>query len=235
MTTEIDRFENICLQATTAGPAPTFELIQHTVYPFAYIYDGEVEATTATFTTDPLSPASWLGDLFASKLEEEVRKAGGRPIEVKVYVDVSPLLYKDFKIEVVSTPVTQVAGGVALLPIWATILIAAIGITAVLVTATLLINTIKSLFQHNPALEDVKPGWGRETLILTIQDSEEYWKRTPTPPATLDAMSEEELREYLDAMAEQEVPTEVSWWPIAAAAGVGVLGVGLLSARKEKE
>ncbi|GAI49883.1 unnamed protein product, partial [marine sediment metagenome] len=38
--------------------------------------------------------------------------------------------------------------------------------------------------------------------------------------------SDEELREYCDQLAEQIVPPEVSWLPLAILAGVGLLGVG---------
>ncbi|GAJ11420.1 unnamed protein product, partial [marine sediment metagenome] len=91
----VDSYEgDLC--TTTLEVPPEFELIQHTIYPYAYIYDGDVEVTIATFKTDPFTPAAWMGDKFASKLEEEVRARGGRPIEVKVYVDTTPLFWTNF-------------------------------------------------------------------------------------------------------------------------------------------
>ncbi|MBA7570660.1 hypothetical protein ES708_12413 [subsurface metagenome] len=221
------------------GIPPTFDLIQHTIYPYAYIYDGDVEVTTATFKTDPFTPAAWMGDKFASKLEEEVRARGGRPIEVKVYVDTTPLFWTNFRVEVIGTPLgAEVASGIAVgIPLWAAILIIALAIIAVIVVATLAIKTIVELFKTYPGLKDVKPGWGKETLMLTIHDSEEYWERPLTPAETLEGMSEAELRDYLDQIAEEEVAPEVAWWPLAIIGGVAVLGFGAaaiaLTARRE--
>ncbi|GAI38651.1 unnamed protein product, partial [marine sediment metagenome] len=123
------------------GIPPEYELIQETIYPYAYIYDGDVEVTTATFKTDPFTPAAWMRDKFASKLEEEVRARGGRPLEVKVYVDTTPLFWTNFRIEVVGTPLgAEVASGIAVgIPLWAAILIIALAIIAVIVVATLAI------------------------------------------------------------------------------------------------
>jgi len=49
-----------------------------------------------------------------------------------------------------------------------------------------------------------------------------------TPVETLEEMSEEELRDYLDKIAEEEVPPEeISPWAIVAlVGGLGVLGAG---------
>jgi hypothetical protein len=207
---------------------PTYELIQHHIFPYAYIYDGDVEVTTATFKTDPFTPAAWMGDKFA-----------GRPIEVKVYVDTTPLFWTNFRIEVVGTPLgAEVASGIAVgIPIWLAIILVCLAIIAVIVVATLAIKTIVGLFKTYPGLIDVKPGWGKETLMLTIHDSEEYWKRPLTPTETLEGMSESELRDYLDQIAEEEVAPEVEWWPLAIIGGVAVLGVGAaaiaLTARRE--
>ncbi|GAI69860.1 unnamed protein product, partial [marine sediment metagenome] len=194
------------------GLPPVYELIQHTIYHFAYIYEGDVEVTTATFKTDPFTPSAWMADKFASKLEEEVRARGGRPLEVKVYVDKTPLLWTDFRIEVISTPIggAEATSGIAVgIPVWLAIILVALAIIAVIVVATLAIKTIVELFTTQPGLEDVKPAWGKEALVLDIQDAEEYWERPLTPVETLEEMSEEELRTYLDKIAEEEVPPEV--------------------------
>jgi len=233
----VDSYEgDLC--TTTLEVPPEFDLIQHTIYPYAYIYDGDVEVTTATFKTDPFTPAAWMADKFASKLEEEVRARGGRPIEVKVYVDTTPLFWTDFRIEVVGTPLgAGVASGIAVgIPLWLAIILVCLAIIAVIVVATLAIKTIVGLFKTYPGLKDVKPGWGKETLMLTIHDSEEHWERPLTPTETLEGMSEAELRDYLDQIAEEEVAPEVAWWPLVIVGGVVVLGVGAaiaLTARRE--
>jgi len=207
------------------GIPPEYELIQHHIFPYAYIYDGDVEVTTATFKSDPFTPAAWLGDKFARKLEEEVRARGGRPLEVKVYVDTTPLFWTDFRVEVVGTPLgAEVTSGIAVgIPVWLAIILVALAIIAVIVVVTLAIKTIVGLFKTYPGLHEVKPGWGKETLMLTIHDSEEYWERPLTPIETLEGMSETELRDYLDDISEEEVPPEVAWLPLAIIGGLGVL------------
>ncbi len=174
-------------------------------------------------------------------MEEEVRARGGIPLEVKVYADTSPLFWVDFKILVTSTPITQTAAvGAAVgfvLPVWASILIIALAIVGIIVAITLAIKTITGYFKSKPGLHDVKPAWGKETLIKTIIDAEQFWERPPTPPETLDGMSEPELRDLLDKIAEEEVPTGTSWLPLAIVAGVAIIGVGsavALSRRKKK-
>lgn len=212
----------------TIGAAPTKDLVQHTVYPFAYVYNGAQEYTVATFRTDPFVPSAWLAEKFASKLEEEVRAKGGRPLEIKVYVDTSPVLWTNFRIEVSSTPIDGVTEGIGVgIALWLAILIVCLAITAVIIVATLAFKTILATFKTKPGLDDVKPTWGKETLILTIRDSEEYWERTPTPVETLQGMSEGDLRHLLNEIAEEEVPSGVEW---AAVAVAGVVAAGVVLA-----
>jgi len=218
------------------GIPPTFEEIQHTIYPFAYIYDGDAEVNIATFKIDPFTPSAWAAKRFADALESEARKKGARVLETKVYVDTTPLLWTDIRIEVTGTPLGEEVGTVAgrgiavgIAP-WLAIILVCLAIIAVIVVATLAFKTVMGYFGHKPGLEAVKPGWTKETLILTIQDSEEYWERPPTPVETLEEMPEEELRNLLDQIAEEEVPEEVSWLPLAILGGLGILGVGGIAA-----
>ena len=224
----VDSYDGDLCTVTPEVP-PEYELIQDTIYHFAYIYEGDVEVTTATFKTDPFSPSAWMADKFASKLEEEVRARGGRPLEVKVYVDKTPLLWADFRVEVKSTPIGGVGIAVGI-PVWLAIILVALAICYVIVVLTLSIKTIVELFKTQPGLEDVKPAWGKEALVLDIQDAEEYWERTPTPVETLEGMSEAELRDILDQIAEEEVPPEVAWLPLVIVGGLGILGVGAVAA-----
>ncbi|GAJ13962.1 unnamed protein product, partial [marine sediment metagenome] len=58
--------------------------------------------------------------------------------------------------------------------------------------------------------------------------SEEYWERPLTPAETLEGMSEDELRDYLDKIAQEEVPLGLpSWLPWAIIGGVVVVGGGV--------
>ncbi|GAJ23013.1 unnamed protein product, partial [marine sediment metagenome] len=68
--------------------------------------------------------------------------------------------------------------------------------------------------------------------------AEEHWGRTLTPEETLEGMSEEELRDHLDKIAEEEVPPEAEVpWALVAVGGLAILGVGaavaLATRRKE--
>ncbi|MBA7686396.1 hypothetical protein ES703_94843 [subsurface metagenome] len=224
------------------GIPPTYELIQDTIYHFAYIYDGDVEVTTATFKIDPFTPSAWAAQKFADALESEARKKGARVLEVKVYVDTTPLLWTDIRIEITGTPLgetVEAAAGIAAIhiPVWLAIILVCLAIIALIVVATLMWERFQRTFKHKPGLEDVKPAWGKEALILDIQDAEAYWERTPTPVETLEGMSEEELRDKLDQIAEEEVPPEeVPWAVLAIVGGLGILGVGAavaLAARRE--
>ena len=207
---------------------PTFELLEETIYPYAYIYDGDCDVTTFTFRTDPFTPASWIAGKLAAHFENEVRKAGGRVMEMRVYVDRSPLLWTDWRIEVVGIPAATAGVGMPLgLVWWAAILVVAFAIIAVIIVATLATKTIVGLFKRKVELEDAKPSWKKETLILTIQDAEEYWNLTPTPVETLEEMSEDELREYLDEIVKKVVPPVPDLLPLVIAAGV--LGLGALA------
>lgn len=209
-------------------PPPEYELLEETIYPFAYTYEGPHDGGDFTFKTDPFTPESWIAGRLAALCEDEVRKAGGRMLEMRVYVDKSPLLWSDWKIEVVTAPPRTTAGVAMPLGIawWAVAILAVLAI-ALIIVITWAAKEIAGLFMRKPGLEDVKVGWKKETLILTIHDSEEYWERPLTPVETLEGMSEEELRDHLDQMAEEEVPPEVSPWAIVAlVGGLGVLGIG---------
>jgi len=221
---EVDNVINI------VGLPPTYELLEETIYPYAYIYDGDAEVSTFTFKTDPFTPASWIAGRLADHFENEVRKAGGRVMEMRVYVDRSPLLWSDWRIEVVGiSPKTTAGLGMSLgLVWWAAILVVAFAIIAVIIVATLATKTIVGLFKRKVGLEDVKVGWGKDTLIKTIQDSEAYWERTPTPIETLEGMSEEDLRHLLNEIAAEEVAPPVEGLGLAIAAA-GVLGLGALA------
>ena len=231
----VDSYDGPLCTTTTEVPT-AFELLEETIYPYAYIYEGPHEGGIFTFKSDPFTPASWITGRLAASCEDEIRKAGGKMLEMRVYVDKSPLLWTDWKIEVITVLPKTTAGMTTGIAWWAAAILIVLAI-ALIIVLTWAAKEFVGLFKRTVGLEDVKPSWGKETLIATIQDSEEYWERTPTPIATLEAMSEAELREYLDKIAEEEVPPGVSWLPWAIAGGVGVLGIGavaLLAGRKKK-
>lgn len=225
MTTTLDTWDGVVLVA--GAPPSALVLLEETIYPYAYVYDGPSEVSTFTFTTIPFTPASWIAGSLAAAVESEVRKAGGRVMEMRVYVDENLLRpWTNWRIEVVGT-VPSIAASIGI-AWWAVAILAALAILLI-IAITWSITTIVASFKRNPALKDAKPGWEKETLINTIQDSEEYWKRTPTPVETLEGMSEDELREYLDKIAEEEVPAGIPWGWVAL--GAGALGVLLLASK----
>ena len=223
----VDSYEgDLC--STTLEVPPEFELIQHTVYPYAYVYDGETAFSIFTFTTPAFIPTNWAASKFAEAVESEVEKAGGRVIDLKVYADKAPLLWTDFRIEVEGTPLGAAQGvgvpvGIAL---WATILIIALSIALLIVVITWSIKTITASFTHKPINEEIKKAMTPETLISLIGDLELKLERTPTPVGELEQMSDEELRVYCDSLAEEIVPTGVSWLPLAIVGGILVVGGG---------
>jgi len=210
------------------GIPPTYELLEETIYPSAYVYDGDVEASAFTFKTIPFTPASWIAGNLAAAVEAEVRKAGGRIMEMRVYVDESLWRpWTNWRIEVVGVPPKTVAG--VAIPVgitwWAVAILAALAI-ALIIVITWSIKTVVSLFTRKPLSEEIKITWSRETLISIIGDFEVKLDRTPTPSGELEGMSDQELRGYCDQLAEVIVPPEVAWVPLVVVAGLGVLGVG---------
>lgn len=219
---------------TITGIPPTFELLEETIYPYAYVYDGPCDVSTFTFKTDLFTPASWIAGRLATHVKDEVRKAGGRVMEMRVYVDKSPLLWTDWRIEVVGVPAATAGLGTSLgIAWWAIAILAALAI-ALIIVITWLLKTIVSSFTHKTLSEEIKKTWSRETLISVIGDFEEKLKRTPTPPEDLEKKSDDELRTYCDQLAETIAPAPGLGLVIAA---VGVLGaltlVGFAMAKRE--
>ncbi len=231
MTTTLDKWEGVVLNASTEVP-PTLVLLEETIYPYAYIYAGPCEQFIFTFTTIPFTPASWVSGRLAAHCEDEVKKAGGRVMEMRVYVDEDPWRpWTNWRIEITGVPST--AAGLRMYAWWVGVILVILALIAlIIVTYNFIIKPLT--YQRNPALKDVKPGWDKETLISAIQDSEDYWKRTPTPIETLEAMSEGELRDYLDKIAEEEVPTKASIWPWVVGGAAIVGGIFLVAATRKK-
>ncbi|MBA7686034.1 hypothetical protein ES703_94468 [subsurface metagenome] len=235
----VDSYEgDLC--TTTLEVPPEFELIQHTVYPYAYVYDGKTDFSIFTCKTPSFIPAGWAANKFAEAVESEVEKAGGRVIDLKVYADMAgPFgLWDNFRIEVEGTPLGAAQGvGVPVgIPLWATILIIALSIALLIVVITWSIDTITKSFTHKPINEEIKKAMSPETLIRLIGDLEVKLEHPLTPVGELEQMSDEELRVYCDSLAEVIVPPVPSWLPWAIIGGVVVVGGGaaaLLLTRRE--
>ena len=226
MTTTLDTWEKVVLVA--GAPPPALVLLEEIIYPYAYVYDGPCEVSTFTFTTIPFTPASWISGKLAATVESEVRKAGGRVMEMRVYVDENLLRpWTNWRFEVVGT-VPSIAASIGI-TWWAAAILAALAILLI-IAITWAITTIVSTFNHKPNIEEVKPTWSRESLISVIGDFETKLNKIPTPPEDLEQMSDNELRIYVDEMAGQIAPGKgIPWGWVAL--GAGALGVLLLTSK----
>jgi len=235
--TVVDSYEGALCTTTTEVP-PEYELIQETIYPYAYVYDGKEEVTIATFRTDPFSPAGWQAEKLADKLKEELEKDGRRVLALKVYVDTTPLFWKDLRFEIETTLPQTTAGmavGIDPVTLWLIlgIILAVIGL--VIAIAIMIVGPILRSFEHKPISEKIKKTWSKPTLIGAVNDFEIELNLTPTPPSELEGMSEAELRDYCDMLAEEIAPPGVSWLPWAIGAGVGILGIGTVALLARKK
>jgi len=193
------------------------------------VYDGPVEDSVITFQTDPFTPSAWAAEKVAAAIESETEKRGGRVTELKVYVDKSPLFWTTFRVEISGTPLggaVESAPGIGVgvgIPIWVIIVILALALALLIAVITWAIQTISKSFTHKPLSEEIKKTWSRETLISAIGDFEIKLERPPRPPEELNGMSDQELRDYCDHMAEEIVPPELSLVPILVLGGVVVV------------
>ena len=229
-------YDGILCTTTTEVP-PKFKLLEETIYPYAYIYDGPCEVCTFTCTTIPFTPASWIVGGLAGRVEDEVRKAGGRIMEMRVYVDEDPWRpWTNWQIEVITVSPKTTAGMPVGITWWAAAILAALAIILILVI-TWAAKEIAGIFAHKPISEKLKKAWSKPTLFGAINDWEIKLNLTPTPASELEGMSYQEQLDYADMLAEEIVPPGVDWLPWAIGAGVGVLAIGtvaVLASRKKK-
>ena len=198
----------------TTGPAEeVWQLIQHTIYPWSYIFEGDAEACTFEFklTPEQIPGTEWLRERIVDAFASELEKEGSRLLELKVYEDTTPMLWTNYRIEVTAT-----ASPIA----WMPIIIAVLAILFI-VAIIFLIKTIDEVFfKRKPLDEETKKTFSRETLTAMILDL-----APERPPETLEGMDDQELRDELNRLL-AEVAPPVSWLPIAILGGLGVLGVG---------
>ncbi len=206
------------------GTPPSYQLLEHTIYPYAYVYDGKDEVSEFTFRTDPFTPSAWVAGKLAAEVEKQIKQAGGRIMELKVYVDKSPLLWSDWRLEATTTPQPGATAGqgIGSLGVWwlGLAILAALTIILIIVI-TWAVKTIVSSFTHQALSEEIKKTWSHETLISVIGDFETKLKITPTPAADLEKKSDQELRDYCDSLAKEIVP------PVSAGLGIAIAGVGI--------
>ncbi|GAH18471.1 unnamed protein product, partial [marine sediment metagenome] len=191
---------------------PGYELIQHTIYPWAYTVEGDAETCIFEFklTPEQIPTYPWLGERIINTFVSELEKEGSRLLEIKVYEDTTPTFWTNYRVEVTAT-----ASPIAWMPI-------IIGVLAILfiVAITFAIKTIDAVFfKRKPLDEETKATFSRETLTAMILDL-----APATPPETLEGMSDQELRDLLNRIL-AEVAPPVSWWPFIVLAIIGGVGV----------
>ncbi|MBA7646787.1 hypothetical protein ES703_54553 [subsurface metagenome] len=224
-----DIFTDICMGAievVEVPPPPEWELVQHTIYPWSYIYEGNAEICTLEFSLTPeqIPGTEWLGERIVDAFVSELEKEGGRLLELKVFRDTTPTWWTNYRVEVTAT-----ASPLA----WNLIII---GVLAVLfiVAIVFVIKAVESLIYHRKGLdEETKKTFSRETLTAMILDL-----APETPLETLEGMADQELRDLLNQLLAEVAPPISPWGVLAIVGGLGVLGVGAavaLTAARPKE
>ncbi|MBA7601282.1 hypothetical protein ES703_08349 [subsurface metagenome] len=243
-----DIFTGINMGAFEVVPGevpPWYELIQHTIHPAAYVYEGDTEVCVIEF---PLTPeqipfTQWgglkLADAFASAVEAE----GNSILELKVYEDTTPIFWTNYRVEIKAAVASEEQGVAA--PVWPWL----VAIGAILVklpwafiikgTLTLLgiwlvgwvierlIKSVDRVIHKPPALTDeIIEELGREDLIPMIlykAPRVDY----EVSPEDLEQMTDEGLRALLKDLRDRQVAKEAEWWPLAIVGGIAVLGIGV--------
>lgn len=211
--------------AIAAGPLPPeYELIEHVITPLAYFYEGDAEVASMSFTL--IKGTTWLATDMANRFADELIERGCTLLEGEFYKDASELIQDRYLVKITYSIPSGVAAragaiGVYVPPVvWNIIFYAALGaLIAFLVSRA--INWVKSIFYSPPPLsEEVKAQWSRETLIGTITDL-----RPEYSPEELEVKTDQELRDLLDEVYEEEVPRKgIPWWGWAILGGVGIAG-----------
>ena len=188
-----------------------FALIQHTIYPWAYVYEGKAEKCTFQFklTPEQIPGTEWVGRRIVDEFASELEKEGEKLLELKVYEDITPTLWTNYRVEV-----TASASPVP----WAAIIYTVLAILFV-VAITWAIKTISgAIFHRKPLSEETKRTFSRDTLTAMILELS-----PATPPETLAAMSDQELRDLLNSILAEEGEGELPWKWLAVGVGAAVL------------
>ncbi len=213
----VDSYEGALCSTTTEVP-PEYELIQETIYPWAYTFEGDAETCIFEFklTPEQIPGTEWLGQRIVDSFASELEKEGARLLELRVYRDTTPTWWTNYRVEVTAT-----ASPLA----WNLIII---GVLAVLFVVAIIfaIKAVESLIYHRKGLdEETKKTFSRDTLVAMILDL-----APETPPETLEGMSDQELRDLLNQLLAELEPPISPWAIVALVGGVGVLGVGAAAA-----
>ena len=193
---------------------PEYVLIQETIYPWAYTFEGDAETCIFEFklTPEQIPGTEWLGQRIVDSFVSELEKEGSRLLELKVYRDTTPTFWTNYRVEVTAT-----ASPLA----WNLIIIGVLAILFV-IAIVFAIRAIDEVFFKRKGLdEETKKTFSRDTLTSMILDL-----APDTPAETLEGMEDQELRDLLNQLLAEVAPPISPWAIIALAGGVGILGVG---------
>lgn len=209
----VDSYEGDLCTTTTEIP-PEYVLIQETIYPWAYTFEGDAETCIFEFqlTPEQIPGTEWLGQRIVDSFVSELEKEGSRLLELKVYRDTTPMFWTNYRVEI-----TAIASPLA----WNLIIIGVLAILFI-VAIVFAIKAVESLVYHRKTLdEETKKTFARETLIAMILDL-----APETPPETLEGMADQELRDLLNQILAAVAPPISPLVVLGLAGGLGVLGVG---------
>ncbi len=222
------------LDSTTVGvtagpPVSDWELIQHTIYYWAYFYEGDAGVCEFEFTLPP-EEFPWTESIARKVIEElasRLEAEGSKLLELKIYLDRAGPLWSRWKGEITVADIEQEGvSGIAIAPAlvaalpW--IIKGSIIAAVVLVIYFAIVKPIITVFFKPKTLsEDIKKRWSRETIILAIMDLRPAYSRE-----TLEEMTDQELRDVLNEIYAEEVgaPAGLSWMWVALIGGLAVSG-----------
>lgn len=196
-----------------------YELIQHTIYYWAYVYEGDAEVCTFEFklTPEQIPGTEWLGLRIANTFASELEKQGSKLLELKVYEDTSPIFWTNYRVEVTA--------GAS--PLWWNAII--IGLLAILFVVAIYftIKLVDRVFFHRkPLSEETKRTFSRDTLTAMVLELS-----PETSPQTLAAMADQELRDFLNNLLVGKKGIPWKWIAIGGIAGLLLIG-GLVLTKK---
>lgn len=174
---------------------PEYELVKEETYPWAYSYWGAAEVCTWTFKLPPeqLPGIDWLTEKLVTTLASTLEDNNSKLLTLKLWRDTTPVMWTDYKCEVTASASPLAWYGILAI------------VAAAIVAVAFLIRTINSVFWETEGLpEATKEEFSRETLTSMIIDL-----APETPPATLEGLTDAELRTMLNQLlaAKEEEPS----------------------------
>jgi len=221
------------------GMPPDFVLIQETIHPAAYVWEGEAEVCVIEF---PLTPeqfpfTQWGGLKLAETFANAIEAEGNSLLEVKVWEDTTPMLWTNYRVEIKAAVASEEQGVavwpwlvaigavLATLP-WKAIILGSLTVLGIWIVGWVIEKLIKTVDRviHKPSAltDEVIDALGREDLIRMILYKAPRVEYEVTREE-LEAMSDDGLRALLKELRDRQAREEMESWPLIM---LGVLGVG---------